>query len=150
MDSPTSSHLYSKPQYQKILATVMLTNLSPNPVWLLRMAKRLPSKHTTSCHMRLMYFLEIKVEEYSYSALASDGSALVNLPILDPVACHSWNHDTAHFRPVDSDQVRAWVHLTGMTGNSSCVGLSIIITSESEMRKLASSFASFQRPLWME
>ena len=39
--------------------------------------------------MRLMYFLEIKVEEYSYSALASDGSALVNLPILDPVACHS-------------------------------------------------------------
>jgi len=50
-----------------------------------------------------MYSLEIKVEEYSYPALASDGLALVNLPILDSVACHSWNHDIAHFRPVDSD-----------------------------------------------
>jgi len=50
-----------------------------------------------------MYSLEIKVEEYSYPALASDGLALVNLPILDHVACHSWNHEAAHFRPVDSD-----------------------------------------------
>jgi len=36
-----------------------------------------------------MYSLEIKVEEYPYPALAFDGMTLVNLPILDPVACHS-------------------------------------------------------------
>ena len=47
----------SKPQYQKILVTIVLTNLSPNFVWLLGMAKRLPSKHATTCYMRLMWWL---------------------------------------------------------------------------------------------
>ena len=35
-------------------------------------------------------------------------------------------------------------------GNSLHVGLSMIIMSKSGMRKLANSFASFQRPWWME
>jgi len=50
-----------------------------------------------------MYSLEIKVEEYLYLALVSNGLALVNLPILDHVTCYSWNHEAAYFCPVDSD-----------------------------------------------
>ena len=63
MDSSTSSHLSSKPQYPKILVTIV-----PNSVWLLRMAKRLPSKHATSCYMRPMRRLIIT------ASLASAGS----------------------------------------------------------------------------
>ena len=63
MDSSTSSHLSSKPQYPKILVTIV-----PNSVWLLGMAKRLPSKHATSCYMRLMWWLIIT------ASLASAGS----------------------------------------------------------------------------
>jgi len=71
MDYSTSSHLSSKPQYPKILVTTMLTNLSPNSVWLFKMAKRLASKHATTCCMRLMWWLIITA---SLASLALAGS----------------------------------------------------------------------------
>ena len=54
------------------------------------------------------YPLEIEVEECSYPLLAFNGLIVVTICLFAPVACHSWNYDTAQFHLWRS-HVYSWV-----------------------------------------
>ena len=165
MDFSTSSHLSPN---SKIPVIIMVTNSSPNSVWLLRMAKTLPFKHAMTCYMHLMRWPILT------ASLASTGSRRFRMhvffrdqggriPIPSPSIrwydprqpTYTWPRrlsfmKSRHCPPsswLSSVYSRVWVHLMG---NSSHVGLSMIITSGSVTHKLVKSFASFQCPWLME
>ena len=54
---------------------------------------------TGSHRFRMHVFFRDQSGRILVPSLASDGLALIKLPILDPAACHSWFHETAHFCP---------------------------------------------------
>ena len=166
MDSSTSSHLSSKPQYQKVLVIIELMNSSPNSVWFLRMAKKLLSEHTTSRYIRLMWWLILiaslaNLTSRSLRVFFRDQGGRILVP--SPSIRSYGPRQPAYTRPrrlsfmnswdcslppwLSSVYSRVWVHLMG---NSSRVGLSMIITSDSGTHQLVKSFASFQHPRLME
>jgi len=68
--------------------------------------------------------------------------------VLVSVKCYSWSRDTAHFRPVDFEYQSVYSRVWELTRRETL--RMMVFTSEAGIRELANSFASFQRPWWME
>ena len=101
---PARRLLSSESRYQKIVVTLMLTNLSPTSVWWWRIAKRLPLKHAMTCasnndsvllasgRFRMQYSLNFKVDEDVYPLVASNGLTVHHHAFIWPHFTDLWHY----------------------------------------------------------